>query len=404
MSDTTLSAAFPRSALKGGLLRVAVALAALAVVAGLFVLVAHLGAPEQAAPAPRHPFAAGASEAAPRPGGIGGAILAVQSVFYTRMIAALQAFATDNAALWTLAGLSFAYGVFHAAGPGHGKAVIAGYLVADGRRSIGRGLTLAFASSILQALSAIAIVGVLAVALNATAAAVNATARTIEQASFVLVAVVGLSVLWRKAGRLAAILRPPAPVAPVTPVAPAVPAGGSPGDPFARVSFQPAGGAQAAGTGPASRFRAEAVEAGEAAAEPGPCTDPSCRAGGLCDHLHLLTPGQLQQVDSARDMAMVALSAGLRPCSGAIIVLVFAFAQGMTAAGIAAAFAMALGTFITVGALASLAVFAKRAAARLAGSADGADKGAGNGARAIAVLEVLAGAAIAVTGAVLVIG
>lgn len=378
MSDTIFPATSSRTVLKDGLIRIAVAVVALALVAGLFALVSQAGGTPEAPPAPRHPFAAGASEAAPSATGIGGTILAVQSVFYTRMIAALQAFSSDKAAMWTLIGLSFAYGIFHAAGPGHGKAVISGYLVADGRRSMRRGLGLAFASSLLQAVSAIVIVGTAVLALKATAASVNATAGMIERASFLLVAIVGLVVLWRKAGRLTTLLHPP----------PAAPAG-TVDSLFGGLALPPAGKAAS------GRFRAETVETGDT---PAACEDASCRAGGLCGHIHLLTPADLKQIHSTREMAMVALSAGLRPCSGAIIVLVFAFAQGLPASGVAAVFAMALGTFITVGALAGLAVFAKRLATRVAGGTGA------HGARAIAVLEVLAGALVAMTGLALVLG
>jgi ABC-type nickel/cobalt efflux system permease component RcnA len=64
------------------------------------------------------------------------------------------------------------------------------------------------------------------------------------------------------------------------------------------------------------------------------------------------------------------IAAGARPCSGAILVLVFGLAQGLFAAGIAATFAMALGTAVTTGALAFLAVFAKSAALRFAAGED----------------------------------
>lgn len=416
MSDTTALAVSMRSAMKNVLLRVAVSMVALALVAALFALISYAGASADTPPPPRHPFAAGVSETAPSPTGIGGAILTIQSGFYARMIAALQAFSTQGAALWTLVALSFAYGVFHAAGPGHGKAVISGYLVADGRRSMGRGLALAFASSLLQALSAIVIVGVLTVALNATAAAVSATAQVIEQASFALVAIVGLLVLWRKAGRLTTLTHTPLATKPASSSA-------ASDDPFAGVIFQPAGAfsdrmrlpdrqknsqshdinslfgsskteKRSSATG-AGRFRAEAADAlGDAA-----CNDPFCGAGGLCRHTHILTPSELEQIDTPRDMAMVALSAGLRPCTGAIIVLVFAFANGMPVGGIAATFAMALGTFITVGALASLAVFAKRLATGLARGTSG--ENSRTGAQAIAALEVLAAASVAVIGALL---
>jgi ABC-type nickel/cobalt efflux system permease component RcnA len=60
------------------------------------------------------------------------------------------------------------------------------------------------------------------------------------------------------------------------------------------------------------------------------------------------------------------LAAGIRPCSGAIILLVFALSQGLLAAGVAATFAMALGTALTTGLIAALAVFARTLATRIA--------------------------------------
>ena len=92
------------------------------------------------------------------------------------------------------------------------------------------------------------------------------------------------------------------------------------------------------------------------------------------------------------------LAAGARPCAGAIIVLVFALAQGVFAAGVAAAFAMALGTALTTGAIAMLAVFAKALALRIAGGRGAA------GALAVAGLELLAAAFVFVLGASLLLG
>ena len=78
-----------------------------------------------------------------------------------------------------------------------------------------------------------------------------------------------------------------------------------------------------------------------------------------CDHVHLPPPEATRRLTRWRDMAGVALAAGIRPCAGALIVLVFALSQGLFAAGIAATFAMALGTALTTGAIAALAVFAR---------------------------------------------
>ena len=60
-------------------------------------------------------------------------ILAVQGGFYRSLQAAVLALKADGAALWSLSRIGFTYGVFHAAGPGHGKAVIAAYLMSSER-------------------------------------------------------------------------------------------------------------------------------------------------------------------------------------------------------------------------------------------------------------------------------
>lgn len=65
---------------------------------------------------------------------------------------------------------------------------------------------------------------------------------------------------------------------------------------------------------------------------------------------------------------MTVFAAGSRPCSGAILVLVFSLAQGIYWAGIVATVAMSLGTAITTGALASVAVLSKHLALKIAGA------------------------------------
>ena len=79
------------------------------------------------------------------------------------MSATIRAAKSDGSAVWTLLGISFAYGIFHAAGPGHGKAVISSYLVAN-EETARRGIVLSFASALMQALVAVAIVAIVRLA------------------------------------------------------------------------------------------------------------------------------------------------------------------------------------------------------------------------------------------------
>lgn len=315
---------------RGRLARLGVALAGLAVVGAVLVgLGLALEAWFAPPPAPRNPFGTGLREAAPAATGIGGFILAVQGEFYQLLIRAMREMKDQGTAFWSLLAIGFAYGVFHAAGPGHGKSVIAGYIVAS-RQSLRRGLTLSAAAALLQAGVAIAIVSVLVLVIRATAATVSATANAIEVASFGAVTLLGLIVLWRKAGDFVAI----------------------------------------AGLGTAAQD---------------------------CGHAHLPPPAALDGLRDWRDRAGVVVAAGIRPCAGAIIILVFALGQGLFMAGIAATLAMAVGTAITTGALAAVAVFMKRLALGIAG-------GRGRGQLVIAALEVLAAAFVALTGVALLSG
>ncbi len=89
-----------------------------------------------------------------------------------------------------------------------------------------------------------------------------------------------------------------------------------------------------------------------------------------CGHAHAPDPSTLGGAFTWRNALGTVVAAGIRPCSGAILILVFALAQGLFAAGVAATLAMALGTAVTTGALASLAVFAKTTAMRIAAGED----------------------------------
>jgi nickel/cobalt exporter len=80
------------------------------------------------------------------PSGMLGWILNRQALFYRELSGLIRAAKTDGTALWGLMGISFLYGIFHAAGPGHGKAVISSYLVAN-EETWRRGVTLSFASA-----------------------------------------------------------------------------------------------------------------------------------------------------------------------------------------------------------------------------------------------------------------
>jgi nickel/cobalt exporter len=279
------------------------------------------------------PFALPGGEAGGAPSGIGGWILGVAAWLNHLMAGEVKALHSDPSAIWGLIGLSAGYGIFHAAGPGHGKALIASYMLANDR-ALRRGIVMSFLAALLQALVAIALIGVAALIFRATEMQMNEASSLVEMASYLCVASIGAWLVWTKGSALAAAIR----IALVD-----RPARGAL---FAGAAWRPAFAA-----GAASQFRVEA---------------PAGAAEADCGHVHAPDPSTLGDGFSWRGAAATTVAAGVRPCSGAILVLTFALAQGLFPAGIAATFAMALGTALTTGALAALAVFARKAAMRLA--------------------------------------
>ena len=222
-------------------------------------------------------------------------IITTQRELHQALATALRAVQAEGSiAAPALVWLGFLYGVFHAAGPGHGKIVITTYLATQ-KETLGRGIALAATSSLLQGLTAIAAVFTTVLVLEQTTRQSQRLAGNIELISFALVAALGAFLALRHARRL---------------------------------------------------YRAKTTT---------PC--------GTCGHHHHAPPP-----DKAGPAAFLAavLSIGLRPCTGAILVLVLAIALDLRTAGIAAVLAMSAGTALTTSALATLATLARDQAARLA--------------------------------------
>jgi len=251
-----------------------------------------------------------------------------QREFYKLMTDALRAMRSDPSAAWLLAGLSFLYGILHAAGPGHGKIVISSYMLAN-ETQLRRGVALSLASSIIQALSAIVIVGLGFLILRQLSVSVGDTTRFFEVGSYALVTALGA---WLLVRRLPFSIRNRA-----------VAAGGVP-------------------HGAVSQHHTRHFSDGHGHThDHAHHHDEACAA---CGHAHMPGPSLADEARSMREMLATVFSVGLRPCTGALVVLTFAFMNGLWAAGLMSAFAMSLGTAITVSLLATIAVTAKGVALR----------------------------------------
>jgi nickel/cobalt transporter (NicO) family protein len=286
----------------------------------------------------QNPFGGPRPAAEPQVGGIIGWILAKQSEFYREMSSTIRAAKSDGSAVWTLLGISFAYGIFHAAGPGHGKAVISSYLVAN-EETARRGIVLSFASALLQALVAVALVAVLAWLLSSTAKTMCSAEKAIEIASYALIAAFGARLVWTKGGGFMRALQ-----------------------------AKPAAAAHQHHDHAHHHHDHDHHDHGhdhDHAHGHGHVHDEHC------GHSHGPTPDQLAGPGGWQRGLGAIFAVGMRPCSGAILVLVFSLAQGLFWAGIAATFVMGLGTAITVATIAVVAVSAKGLARRLSGGSEG---------------------------------
>jgi ABC-type nickel/cobalt efflux system permease component RcnA len=297
------------------------------------------------------------SGAEPQVGGIVGWLLAKQSLFYHQMSATIRAAKSDGSAVWTLLGISFVYGIFHAAGPGHGKAVISSYLVAN-RETARRGIVLSFASALMQSLIAVVIVGIFAWLLNATAKTMCGAEKVIEIASYALIATFGARLLWSKGGGFIRALQ-------MQQLVPAMALAAHPDH---------------TGHGHGHHHHDHSHAHADAAHHEHEHHDGHGHAHGHdhghvhdehCGHSHGPMPSELAGPGGWRRGFGAIFTVGIRPCSGAILVLVFALAQGMFWAGIGATLVMGLGTAVTVSTIAVIAVSAKDMARRLSSGSEG---------------------------------
>ncbi|MDB5550483.1 MAG: nickel transporter, permease protein [Rhizobium sp.] len=285
-------------------------------------------------------------------------IAAMQQEFYRALTTALKGMRTDVWQLWSLVGVSFVYGIFHAAGPGHGKAVISSYMIAN-ETELKRGVLISFMSAFLQGATAILVTGAGFLVLRGTTFTMTDAAKWLEVLSFTAIMAFGLYLLYRKTRGM---LRRPVLN-------------------FAGPELALAGGGHhdhheddhqghdhhhhhshhghlhhhGHDHSHAQHFHAHSGEVCE-----------------VCGHSHAPTPDLVAgETFSLADAWSAIVAVGMRPCSGAIFVLTFSFLNGLYLGGILSVVAMSFGTAITVSVLATLAVTAKDFALRFAGSGSG---------------------------------
>tara|TARA_Y100000588_G_scaffold152370_1_gene166502 strand:+ start:276 stop:1193 length:918 start_codon:yes stop_codon:yes gene_type:complete len=254
-------------------------------------------------------------------------IFTQQRQLHEALVDAFSASNSGSATAFGLIGLSFLYGLFHAAGPGHGKAVIATYLTAQ-KEQLARGVTMAVLGALCQGVTAIVLVyGLVGIAgwlPRETDAAVDWS----ERASFLLLVIMGLWLLKRAWNSLRSMRK----------------------------------------THAHDHHGHAHHEHGHHDHGHHHHHDHDDHCG--CGHTHAPDPAEIaRHRNSLKAMALIVLTIGLRPCTGAVLILVFAKVSKQDLTGVLAVMAMSAGTAIAVGTLACLTVFMRDwASARMASS------------------------------------
>lgn len=244
-----------------------------------------------------------------------------QNALHRELAATLQAVQEDGAtaAAWLIT-LSFVYGVLHAVGPGHGKVVITTYLMTQ-RSRLARGIGLSVLTSLFQGFTAIAAVGIGVIVVGQSLRQAQSTADHLELVSYALVALAGLVLIISRLGRLKTLLR--------------------------KSSH--------------SHDEQHAVHAHGHHDDHDAC----------CNHAHGPTAEQLEAPLSWKAVGGMALAVGIRPCSGAILVLLVAHSLQLHWTGVFAVLAMSLGTALAISILAAVAVYARSFAENMSGRLPG---------------------------------
>ena len=218
----------------------------------------------------------------------------------------------------TLAGFSLIYGVIHAIGPGHGKIVITTYLATHPSR-LKSSLKLTFASAIVQGLVAILLVSVVLGVLQLSSRQLHQSSFWMERGSFILVILLGVLLCWRALKRVWQTIK----------------------------SLRPA---------PAMKIHSLSPMGSETHVH-----DEHCG----CGHQHVPSDQQLQAGGDLRTQIAIVLAMGLRPCSGAIMVLLFSKVIGVYSWGVISAITMAIGTSLTVSLIGVLVFYSRELAVKL---------------------------------------
>ena len=238
---------------------------------------------------------------------------------------------------WALVLMSFLYGVLHAAGPGHGKVVLTTYLLTH-RSRLNRGIAMGTAAAFLQGMTALLMIYAPIGLAGWLPVETDTATLWATRVSFTMLAIVGIYLLVRASRALYESIRQ-----------------------FRRetgevghdhVGHDHAGhdhaGHDHAGHDHAGHDHVGHDHAGHGHGD-----------GAGCGCRHMPSAAEIDTAGSRHAAAGVVLAIGMRPCSGALFVLIIAAMMGLIWHGTLSVIAMSTGTAITVVILAIVATKAR---------------------------------------------
>lgn len=207
---------------------------------------------------------------------------------------------------------SLLYGIIHAAGPGHGKFIITTYLVTQ-TSQLKKSLILTTLSALLQALVAILLVSILFFVINKSVKWLKIGEYGLELISYSFIIMVGIFISYRSIKKFNKI--------------------------------RPSNGNSRNIINTNLSLNSQLLD------------NKSSGCNSCCHHIHLPNEKQITETNHLLSFLGIIASIGLRPCSGALLVLVFSYSIGIYLWGIIATLMMAVGTAITTSILALIVCY-----------------------------------------------
>ena len=241
----------------------------------------------------------------------------------TRSISQLLSLAHEYPlkALFYVSAASISYGFLHAIGPGHGKVIMVSYLSTHPTK-VKTSLILSISAALLQALVAIVLVSALLFVLETSMREVNAKASYLIDASFVAMILLGLHLAWKS---IRDFLKQKADAK----------------------SHSHDHSHDHDHDHSHSHDHDHDHDQGHKNVHEHACG---------CGHKHHASPADIEQAKNLKDYIGIVFSIGVRPCSGALLVLIFAKSLGLYWLGMVGAIAMGVGTGAAISLLAFVSI------------------------------------------------